>query len=188
VSDSDVLPMMAELMLDAMLSCVEEQSAHYVAGPLATGLRYYEAAAGQEVKGEEVRRANEADMRMFVARLRADSGEPVIDSGRLRIPSWTPREHGAFFLEVIHRMSKDVVFMNGWEYSTGATKEFVYAQAQGVPTLDAGLQVLSLGRAAELIGGALAAAEELGHPNAEVFERRLLAVRELASGGQVDNA
>ena len=48
-----------------------------------------------------------------------------------------------FFLEVIRRYVKDCWFMNGWEYSVGATKEFVFCCTIQTPCFaESGLRLI----------------------------------------------
>ncbi|MBV9296877.1 MAG: hypothetical protein JO145_15000 [Acidobacteriaceae bacterium] len=51
---------------------------------------------------------------------------PVFDPGLLKVAGWSPRDHGEFFLEVIRKYAKECWFLDEWEYSVGASKEFVF--------------------------------------------------------------
>jgi hypothetical protein len=169
---------LAELLLTAMLSAVDEGSCSYVAGPLATGRKYYELSAAGAFDAELLRSENENAMREFVRSLRSKSLTPVVDSGRLRVSQWTGAEHGDFFLEVIRTLCKEVVFMDGWNFSSGATKEFVFSQRAGISCVDAQGLRLAVSRGRSLIVEASEYVATLGQ-SGEVFERRLRAIDEL---------
>jgi hypothetical protein len=112
---------------------------------------------------------------------RKRGGQPVIDSGVLRVPHWSAREHGDFFLRVIAELCCDVILLDGWEYSSGATKEFIFAQQHGVPCFDASNIELTLERGRLLIEQAMEVVRESGGPF-DVFERRLQSISGLSSG------
>lgn len=163
------------LLLDALRSVVDERSATYVAGPLATGRLYYDEFLAGTLSAEDVRQSNELTMRTAVRALRSRVGHPVIDSGVLRVPHWSPSEHGDFYLRVVAELCRDVVFMDGWEFSSGATKEFVFAQEQRIPCLDSSENAITLEQGRQLIDEAMKAVQRSGRP-VDVFQRRLVAL------------
>lgn len=114
-------------------------------------------------------------MRAFVRTLRASAGRPVVDSGVLRVRHWTPGEHGDFFLRVVAELCREVVFMEGWEFSSGATKEFVFAQEQGIPCLDGSENLISLEQGRQLIAAGMDVVRQAGG-SLDVFTRRLTAL------------
>jgi hypothetical protein len=120
------------VLLQLLGSVLEPKSCAYVAGPLESGKTHYESsAAGSQSLG--VRLENEKRLSDFVLGLRNRLTYPVFNSGLLRVPSWKGRDYGAFFLDVIRGYARECWFLDGWEYSTGATKEFVFSCAIGVP-------------------------------------------------------
>lgn len=172
---------LADLLLDAMGSLVDDPVCRYVAGPLATGREYYDLVGRDEFDGEELRQKNAGEMRRFVRRLRAAHPTvPVIDSGVLRVPMWTGSQHGEFFLEVIERMCTEVVFMDGWEFSLGATREFVFAQRICRRCVDQSTKdELSADYGAALIRSAVHTVEKLGHKG-ERLRSRIASLDELS--------
>ncbi len=169
---------LAELLLKAMHSVTSERSATYVAGPLATGRRYYEAlAAGQTVDAEALRSQNGAEIRRMVDQLRSRT-VITIDPGLLRVSTWSGSEHGDFFLRVIESLCARVAFVDGWHFSSGATKEFVFAQELGIPCVDGDLAPLNVRRGLELVELAIAEVAALGCP-IDVLERRRVALQRL---------
>jgi hypothetical protein len=113
---------MRRYLLDAIGSVVPRRGGAYVAGPLATGRKYYELlASGQESAASDVREHNESKMKAYVVSLRERLSYPVIDPGLLKVEEWTSREIGEFYIEVIDLFAKEMWFMDGWQYSRGAT-------------------------------------------------------------------
>lgn len=166
---------LSDLLLDTLRSVVDERSATYVAGPLATGRLYYDELLAGTLTAEDVRQSNDLTMRTMVRKLRARLRRPIIDSGVLHVQHWSPGEHGNFFLRVVAELCRDVIFMDGWEFSSGATKEFVFAQEQGIPCLDNSENVITLEHGRQLIEDAMKVVRQSGGP-LEVFARRLAAL------------
>jgi hypothetical protein len=125
-------PIPAAALFQILDSVLEPKSCAYVAGPLNSGRIYYERIVSGD-RSQPVRAENECLLSGFVLGLRKRLHYPVFDSGLLKIASWSGRDYGTFFLEVIRRYAKECWFVNGWEYSTGATEEFVFCCGLSVP-------------------------------------------------------
>lgn len=124
--------MSPEVLLQLLGCVLEPKSCAYVAGPLDSGRAYYESrASGRELTG--LRLENEKRLSEVVRRLRQRLACPVIDSGLLRVSNWTGPDYSAFFLAVIRDYVRECWFLDGWEYSIGATKEFVFCSRTRVP-------------------------------------------------------
>ena len=161
----------SDLLLTLLGSVLTPRSAIYVAGPLDTGRSYYEALARGKVDGS-VRAVNEAALSAFVARLRVQHRPtPVIDPGLLRVPEWSARDVGQFFLETISRYAKEAWFIDGWEYSSGATKEYLHCVALGIPCLTAEGGRIGPVHAVALLSSALEEIGRLGVPAPKLSER-----------------
>jgi hypothetical protein len=111
---------------------------------------------------ESVREINEAAMRDFARGLRTRLAYPVIDPGPLRIHGWSGPQYAAFFLTVIEQFVREMWFMDGWEFSRGATKEFQFGQTHGVACLDATGRELGIEEGRVLISNAAACVDALG--------------------------
>jgi len=156
--------------LQTFASVLDPQSAIYVCGPLDHGLLWYEARARGEA-GESVRAINQARLTALAERLRAQRATPVIDPGLLRVDAWTGREYGDFFLEVIRRFVHEAWFIDGWEYSHGATKEYLLCRELSLPTFDEAGRDLAPGEAEGLLRAAANRAAELGVDAAKLLSR-----------------
>lgn len=141
--------------IDAVLH--DHRDAVYVSTPITTGRQFlawwqdrgcrlpeddpeYQAELGQVVAN------NIAAVRPLVERVERDlAGRPVIDPTRLGpIVGWQQPDYHAFWVRVIHRYARTVVFADGWEYSSGCSLEFAAAVADGLQTLDAELRPLTV--------------------------------------------
>jgi hypothetical protein len=162
-------------LLDSVLT---PRSALYAAGPLDTGRRYYEALARGNVE-ESVRAENEAALAAFVSRLRAERHPiPVIDPGPLRVTEWSAREIGQFYLDVVGRYVMEAWFIDGWEYSSGATKEYLHCRSLGIPCFSERGAALAIQEAVALLASAVEEVGRLGVAAPKLTER-LAAFRSL---------
>jgi hypothetical protein len=98
-----------------------------------------------------LRKDNEARLAAFVRGLRNRLGCPVFDPGPLRIAGWSGRDYGVFFFEVISKYVRECWFANGWEYSSGATKEFVLCCKIAIPCYAESGELLTISEGARLI-------------------------------------
>jgi hypothetical protein len=147
----------ADSLVEAMDTVLRDhRDAVYVSTPITTGRQFvawwqdrgcrlpeddpeYQAEFGQVVAD------NIAAVRPLIERVERDlAGRPVIDPTRLGpIAGWQQSDYHAFWVRVIHRFARTVVFADGWEYSSGCSLEFAAAVADGLQTLDAELRPLT---------------------------------------------
>jgi hypothetical protein len=154
-------------LLDSVLL---PRSCAYIAGPLESGLSYYE----QKVAGSQnpkVREDNERRLKVFAQTLRARLTYPVFDPGTFRIDGWTDAQHGAFFLQVIERIVKEAWFIDGWQFSHGATKEFMFCLKLEIPCFSETGQILGLEAGRSLIYKAAEYLETLGVDSSRLRSR-----------------
>jgi len=163
-----------------MLSVTRPSSCRYVAGPLTTSKEYYESLAVKILEEDAVRRRNQEYISRVVATLRDQSPIPVVDPGLLRVPNWNHAAYGRFFLRVLEELCFEAWFVDGWEFSTGATKEFVFAVQRNVTCLDERGHPLTIGRGTELIYQAATFVQQLGLSD-NVLTRRLAMLKNVRS-------
>jgi hypothetical protein len=157
VSKADLTTILVQ-MLDSVL---DERSAIYAAGPLDSGLLYYETLSRREPT-IDVRSVNQRRLTQFAQELRKEQCSPVIDPGILRIDGWTGSDHGDFFLKVVERYVRYARFVDGWQYSTGATKEFFLCIARGIPCLDQAGREIDTTEGYALVQAAIDHIDQLG--------------------------
>ena len=167
---------MNEVLWNLLASVIEPKSALYVAGPLDTGKLFYETLANGDKSASLIREENQRRLGEMVSRLRREHSSVVIDPGLLRVPGWDTRMLGNFFISVIERFVNEAWFIEGWEYSHGATKEFLYCIGGGVRCCDERGQTLGTPRAVELLANAVSHIKALGL-DAEKLEQRLQAFK-----------
>jgi len=141
-------------------SVLERRSALYAAGPLTSGRRFYEG--DRYDRAVELRKQNDSALAEFVRQLRAKRSEPVLDPGPLRVAGWTGEHYGSFFLEVIDEFAKELHLLDGWEFSRGATKEFIFCVNIGIPAFAASGAVLDSQAGKRLVQRAVGQLDELG--------------------------
>ena len=146
-------------LLDSVLL---RKSAAYVSGPLDSGLILYENLFNRGKTSEDVRETNQKRLTLFAQTLRNRLLYPVIDPGPLRVPNWNGHDYGLFFLEVMDRFAKEAWFIDGWEYSNGATKEFKYCINKRIPCVDERGSTLSLEKGKRMIERAASHIESMG--------------------------
>ena len=150
----------ADALFQILDSVLEPRSCAYVAGPLESGKTYYErVAAGDELL--TIRAENESRLSEFAQGLRKRLAYPVFDPGLLKIPRWSGPDYGNFFMEVIRRYARACWFLDGWEFSTGATKEFLLCCTIKVPCWTETEDALDVGRGIQLITRAADCVREL---------------------------
>jgi hypothetical protein len=147
----------ADSLVEAMDAVLHDhRDAVYVSTPITTGRQFVawwqdrgcrlpEDDPGYQAEFGQVVADNIAAVRPLIERVERDlAGRPVIDPTRLGpIAGWQQSDYHAFWVRVIHRYVRTVVFADGWEYSSGCSLEFAAAVADGLQTLDAELRPLS---------------------------------------------
>jgi len=154
---------------------VEGHSAYYVSTPITSGTRFvkWRSSSGlTEVDAtyvDEHRRhvidANRAEVRPFVQALRRRYSVPVIDPTALDdVPGWTQADYRTFWGRVIERYADTVIFMHGWEYSSGCSYEFIVAKKAAVNTVDSEMNVISVADGHAKLTEAVTAYHQVGIP------------------------
>jgi hypothetical protein len=134
-----------------------------VCGALETGQAYYEQlSAGRKPNQTKLRAANQARLTEFAEMLRTRVSEPVIDPGVLRVDGWPNSMYGALFLRVIELYARETWFTDGWQYSHGATSEYLYCLRGGISCKDASGKPLPPTLAGQLIANAVQTVNDLG--------------------------
>jgi hypothetical protein len=169
----------ATACIQTLESVLEPRSAIYVCGALETGRSYYESlAAGRDVDLVELRAENQARLTDFARSLRARLDVPIIDPGILRVASWSRDMYGPFFLRVVDMYAFEAWFIEGWEFSRGATSEYVHCSKAGIPCRDASGDPLPVAQAVELLQGATTRLSEF-NLDASKFESRIATLANL---------
>lgn len=164
-------------LISMVESIVDEGQLNYVAGCLNSGRTYYQAIAqGEQLDSEAHRRSNEQVMRAFIAELRK-GGLTVLDPSVLRVAEWTDRKTGNFFIDLIGRFVGCAWFLDGWEYSSGATKEYLFCLNNGIETVNETGSIIDRQLANELLSKAVSDVRAQGLGGGKL-EARLIGLAE----------
>lgn len=145
----------------------------YVSTPITTGHRYlqWRSRHRQEALDNETDQAHRREVMEknlqaavhIVRRVRASMDCTVVDPSQLDdVPGWQQNDYHRFWAELIRRYVKIVVFVDGWQYSTGCAIEFLAACESGVTVLDQNLRQLEIEHAGELLQNAVGEFIEAG--------------------------
>ena len=158
-------------LLQILESVLEPRSAAYAAGPLETCFELYQCKIVDTVGLKEMRAINQAKLTSFVGVLRKKLPIPVIDPGLLRCPGWTGTDYGDFFVAVLSKFAYEARFIDGWQYSSGATREFITCLQQDIACYDQQGNKLCCDAGFRLIRIAGADIERLGGDPMNVLSR-----------------
>lgn len=162
-----------EYLLQMLDSVVPRGTAAYVAGPLESGREYYYLKSTGQYKNGSIRTKNQEKLTAFANSLRRKVQNPVIDPGILKVPSWEGKDYGLFFIDVIKHYVKEVWFLDEWEYSGGATKEFQYCSINNICCFDERGKLLRPETGNVLIRDAIAYVESLSLDSTRLKSRLL---------------
>lgn len=154
-----------------MDSVLSTKSAAYVAGPLDSGRLFYESLVRQGHPDPNIRHINQEHLSRFAQELRQRLPYPVVDPGPLRISGWAGPNYGSFFLQVVERYAKEVWFLDEWEFSTGATKEFVFCMSKRIACLTESGEELTPTAGRLLISNAISFMEKLNLDSSKLRSR-----------------
>jgi hypothetical protein len=105
----------------------------------------------------------------------------------MRVDGWDGRAYDDFFLEVIRRFVGQAWFIDGWEYSHGATKEYILCTELGLERIDEGGDVLPPRAAAVHVAAAVDHLSGLGVDHAKLRSRLILMDRLVERRGTADH-
>lgn len=122
------------LFLNIFRTVTVRRSATYVSSPLTTGPRAFEwhRRNGAPVDAtsfyDNVIEPNRKDAAAFARALRERRGQVVIDPTALPdVPGWTQQDYRYFWGRVIEEFCIEVVFRDGWQFSSGCAYELLVA-------------------------------------------------------------
>ncbi len=161
----------ATLLRSAYHSVLGAAGAVYVSMPITTGERlvaWCEAHPGARPSPDEHRAEvmdpNVAAGRAVADRIRATSALPAVDPSGLSVPGWGQPEYNGFWHDIVRRHAREVVVVDGWEYSTGCCIELSAARAQGLIVRDEGGQEIDDDRARTFLTRAVERLTAVGLP------------------------
>jgi hypothetical protein len=173
----------AGAMFEVLDGVIRHRDAVYVSVPITTGKRFLEWRRGlgaglspsrrryQREHAFHVVEPNRRHVKPIIALVEERLKRIVIDPTTLgHVPNWTQADYHAFWTQVIERYVSTVVFMDGWEFSSGCTYEFLTAVHVGAQLLREDLTPLRLEEGEQLIQDAIAALDDEVLPTAPLRE------------------
>jgi hypothetical protein len=160
-------PNYIEKIGDLFRSVIEGRTATYVSVPITTGprfLRWFKErgakldSTSREYRDEHYRSVIQPNLevaRNRVSQLRHEGRNTVIDPTIFEPPEWTQDEYRYFWGKVIEHYVNTVVFLDGWQYSSGCCFEFLTANRCGAKTITEDKQPISRETGIELITAAI---------------------------------
>ncbi len=137
-----------ELCLGALKTVLPAGSAIYIATPITSGLRFAEwfDTKGRYLIGNaemyvaarkaNVDKINITEAEGYAAALRLSLKKPVINPGLLDAENWGQPDYRFFWRNVIENLCEALYLRDGWEYSSGASYEYLIASLKGIPRIN----------------------------------------------------
>ena len=196
--DGSGVPREAGIVLQTLDMLVPDGEGSYLAAPISTGYRYYEAlvragartyaelieAIGVEEYLSTVRWPNVADGERTAADLRKQGIPYLINTGPLMVSGWHGADYMNLCFALIEKKVGRVYFHSKWAFSHGAVQEFLFCRKRGISCLRVDGQPLTLEEAIASVTAVFAHIRSRSIP-ADTFERRL---RELELLGELPSA
>jgi hypothetical protein len=187
---------LTRVVFEVLDGVLPDREAVYLSVPITTGKRFLDwrrgpgahlAPTDRRYRSEHRRQVvdpNREHVAPVVKLVRERLSRVVIDPTTLNdVPGWTQADYHAFWTQVIERYAGTVVFLDGWEFSSGCTHEFVAAVRAGARLLREDLAPLQLDEGERRIRDAIAALSDEVLPTAPLSEA-LREVQELAERGE----
>ena len=144
----------------------------YVSTPITSGPRFLDwyRREGRKLKADpaaywrgmraEVILPNRQMAGNFIEALRWQIDSPIIDPSAFDMPDWEQQDYHQFWLKILEKHVRRVIFMTGWAYSTGCTLELEHALLLGLDCVDQDLKPLDIPRAVNILEQATIQAAE----------------------------
>jgi hypothetical protein len=156
------------LVVEFLKSGLGATRAVYISAPITTGRTFVEWLANvrdlETLTPEDFKTRH----RNQVVSKNIERVQPLVDAFRRTldgavidptavgvVPGWTQSDYRVAWREIIHSFVHTIVFLDGWEYSSGCTYEFLIATHRGLKTVDQRQRPLSCIAGADLIRQAI---------------------------------
>ena len=180
------------LILQVFDCVVPDGEGSYLASPISTGRRYYEAlseysvttfdallrAMGEEKYLRQVRWPNVEDGQLAAEHLRRQGAPYLINTGPIFIREWPGAYYMDLCFQLIEKKIRVVYLHPEWAYSSGAVQEYFFCRERNLPVLDIEGQNFTLTRAADDLDAVLRKLKELRLPTDRV-EKQMDKLREV---------
>lgn len=181
-----------EIIFQVLDSVVPDGEGSYLAGPISTGKRYFQALAAYKVKdfaslirtiGEDeylrlVRWPNVKDGEDVATRLRHAGIPYLINTGPIFIKEWNGKDYMSLCLRLIERKVKCVYFHPDWAYSIGAVQEFIFCAQRNIALFTSEGETLTLQDALTSLESVRTFLQTLFHPT-DLVENQITEISSL---------
>ncbi len=138
-----------DLIFQVLDAVIPDGKGSYLAAPISTGRRYFQALARHRVNnlagligamGEseylrEVRWPNVREGEAVAEQLRARGVHYLVNTGPIFIDEWANEDYMKLCLDLIERKVRCVYFHPDWAFSSGAVQEFIFCAERGIRLL-----------------------------------------------------
>ncbi|HEY0378518.1 MAG TPA: hypothetical protein VGC87_16510 [Pyrinomonadaceae bacterium] len=187
-----------EIILQTVDSIVPDGEGSYLAGPISTGRRFFQALAGHGAKdfagliaaigeGEylrTVRWPNVRDGEELAHRLRRAGVVYLINTGPIFIRDWRTEDYMGLCFSLIERKVRRVYFHPEWAYSCGAVEEFLFCLPRGLALLTSEGASLTVNCARAALEAVRRELQSLGLPT-ESVEGQAARLEEISGGAEI---
>jgi hypothetical protein len=161
-------------MLQAISCAVDAKSAIYISGPITTGKNFiewqllqgrslvFDEKVYQSTLRAKVIKKNEKAILELAKKTRQLDNSQVIEPASLFIPEWSQLEYIDFWMKIIDSFVKEVVLVEGWQYSIGCAKEYNFSKNLGLKIRRHDGEVLKPQQGLDLMEKAVDEVEQLG--------------------------
>jgi hypothetical protein len=147
-----------DIIFQVLDSLVPDGEGSYLAAPISTGRRYFEAMAehnahdfasliaaiGENEYLRSVRWPNVEEGEALATQLRRAGVPYLINTGPIFIKEWGGRDYMNLCISLIGQKVRRAYFHPEWAYSAGAVEEFIFCAQQGIPLLTSTGEPLTL--------------------------------------------
>lgn len=193
--DKPVWQLEASALMSMIACCgIRPHSATYVSTPITTGpawLAWQQAAGPGEIDADAHRQQvivpNLHRAQRLIQKIRTAEGRrqhPVIDPISLDdVPHFTQPDYHRLWAGVVRRFAARVVFLEGWQYSTGCAVEYRVALERHLDLFDEDLKPLGLDKALRLLRDAEARLGQTASVPIELTAARIATESALSNSG-----
>jgi hypothetical protein len=150
---------------------IPNRDAVYVSTPITSGLRFVSwfDSNGGNIKRQFGRESieyerehkkhviipNVEEGKKIVDRTRKNSNSFVIDPTQLEHTGWSQEEYRYLWGRVVELYVREIIMVNGWEYSSGCSYEFLTAVGNNIPVLNENNEPISIKQGFDCLGTAI---------------------------------
>lgn len=155
--------------------------AYYISVPITSGTRFHRwyKDEGSKIVHDRKRYAQEHygnviqhNLKWFIKRIeeirKSVNNNIVIDPTVFEFRSWDQKQYRLFWAKVIEKYVHTIIFMDGWQFSSGCANEFLVGAISGISLLDENRQPIMVKAGLELMHEAIGGIHKYELPEEEL--------------------